>query len=66
PLLRSHLAAAADPCPANLQRAVGTGVLGLIPLQAALLAAGGRRGPAAGLAAAWQLARRLARCRGIT
>jgi len=35
---RAELAAARDPSPARLQRAVGTGVLGLMPLEAAMLA----------------------------
>lgn len=34
---RAELAAARDPSPARLQRAVGTGVLGLMPLEAAML-----------------------------
>lgn len=66
PLVRGQLAAAADPRPANLQRAVGTGVLGLIPLEAALLAASGHTAVAGGLAVTWQVARRLARRRPVT
>jgi 4-hydroxybenzoate polyprenyltransferase len=65
-LLRSHLGAVADPRPATLQRAVGAGVLGVIPLEAALIAAGGQTAVAATLGAAWQLARRLARRRAVT
>jgi 4-hydroxybenzoate polyprenyltransferase len=66
PLLRSQRAAASDPCPANLQRAVGAGVLGVIPLEASVLAAGGHTSAACSLAAVWQLARRLARGRAVT
>lgn len=49
-----------------LQRFVGTGVLGLMPLEAALMAARGRGGRAAAVAAAWLLARALARRRSVT
>jgi len=45
----------------NLQRAVGAGILGLMPLQAALTAGRGALAPAAALAAGHPLARRLAR-----
>lgn len=56
----AQLAAARDPRPATVQGAVGAGVLGLIPLEAALLS---RRGPlpAAALVTLWPLARRLSR-----
>jgi 4-hydroxybenzoate polyprenyltransferase len=57
----AQLAAARDPRPATVQRAVGAGVLGLIPLEAALLARGGAPRLAAGLAALWPVARRLSR-----
>ncbi|MCW2950882.1 MAG: puitative transferase [Conexibacter sp.] len=60
------VAAARDPKPARLQRFVGTGVLGLMPLQAGLLALAGRRGVAAAIAAAWPLARRAARKASVT
>lgn len=57
----AQLAAARDPRPATVQRAVGAGVLGLIPLEAALLARSGRPAAAAGVAALWPVARRLSR-----
>jgi len=57
----AQLAAARDPRPATVQRAVGTGVLGLIPLEAALLARGGAPRTGAAVAALWPVARRLAR-----
>lgn len=58
--------AAREPSAANVQRIVGTGVLGLLPLQAAMLVASG--GTAAGVAAAgaWPLARRLSRKKAVT
>ena len=58
---RAELAASRDPRPATVQRAVGTGVLGLIPLQAGLLAGSGTARLGCGLATLWPLARRLAR-----
>lgn len=57
----AELAAARDPRPAALQQAVGAGVLGLIPLEAALLARGGAPRLAAALATLWPVARRLSR-----
>ena len=57
----AQLAAARDPRPATVQRAVGAGVLGLIPLEAALLARGGAPRLAAGLVVLWPVARRLSR-----
>jgi hypothetical protein len=63
---RAELAAARDPSPARLQRAVGTGVLGLMPLEAAMLAGIGQPTGAAAVAAAWPLARGLARRRPVT
>ncbi len=44
-----------------MQRAVGAGVLGLIPLEAALLDRAGAPRLAAGLVTLWPLARRLSR-----
>ncbi len=55
-----------DPSPSRLQRAVGAGVLGLMPLEAGLLAGTGAIAPAAAVATAWPLARRLARRRSVT
>jgi 4-hydroxybenzoate polyprenyltransferase len=63
---RAELAAARDPSPQRLQRAVGTGVLGLMPLEAAMLAGTGQAAAAGAVAAAWPLARRLARRRSVT
>lgn len=60
------VAAAREPSPARLQRAVGAGVLGTLPLQAALLAASRRPGIGAVILSAWPLARRLARKRSVT
>lgn len=62
----AYAAAARDPSPAGLQRAVGAGVLGLMPLEAGLLAGAGALVPAGGLAALWPLARALARRSAVT
>ncbi|GHE14256.1 SCO3242 family prenyltransferase [Streptomyces alanosinicus] len=53
--------AAQDPSAANVRSAVGTGILSLMPLQAALTAGGGAVRAAGVLAVAHPLARRLAR-----
>ncbi|GHG87771.1 SCO3242 family prenyltransferase [Streptomyces lanatus] len=50
-----------QPSAENVQRAVGAGILGLMPLQAALTARGGAPGLAAALGVVHPLARRLAR-----
>ena len=63
---RAQADAAREPTPARLQRAVGAGVLGLMPLEAALLAGRGALAPAAGVASLWPLARRAARRRTVT
>ena len=63
---RAQLVAARRPTPENLQRAVGTGVLGLMPLEASLLMASGSPGSAALVAGAWPVARNLARRRSVT
>jgi 4-hydroxybenzoate polyprenyltransferase len=63
---RAHADAARDPSPERLQRAVGTSVLGLMPLEAGLLAGAGALVPAGGVAALWPLARTLARRRSVT
>jgi 4-hydroxybenzoate polyprenyltransferase len=65
-LVRAEVAAAASPGPAELQRVVGAGVLGLVPLQASLLAALGPLRVPAALGGAWLAARRLARRRAVT
>jgi 4-hydroxybenzoate polyprenyltransferase len=58
---RAQLAAARQPAPATVQRAVGAGILGLIPLQAGLLAANGSNRLGAAVGALWPVARRLSR-----
>ncbi len=58
---RAQLAAVRDPRPATVQAAVGAGVLGIVPLEAALLARAGALLTASGVAALWPLARRLSR-----
>jgi 4-hydroxybenzoate polyprenyltransferase len=58
--------AARDPSPARMQRAVGSGVLGLMPLEAGLLAGANRPARALGVAALWPLARALARRKAVT
>lgn len=58
---RAQVAAARDPSPVPLQRAVGAGILGLMPLQAALAAGAGAPAAALPVAAAFPLARRLSR-----
>lgn len=58
---RAQLAAARDPRAATVQRAVGAGVLGLILLEAGLLAGAGAVRLGCGLAALWPLARQLGR-----
>jgi 4-hydroxybenzoate polyprenyltransferase len=63
---RAHADAAADPSPARMQRAVGAGILGLIPLEAGLLAGSGAIVPAAGVASLWPLARKAAKKRAVT
>ncbi|MDO0910451.1 UbiA family prenyltransferase [Streptomyces sp. DT2A-34] len=50
-----------EPSGENVRRAVGAGILGLMPLQAALTARGGAPGVAAALGVVHPLARRLAR-----
>lgn len=62
----AHADAARDPSPQRLQRAVGVSVLGLMPLEAGLLAGSGAALPAGAVAALWPFARSLARRRSIT
>ena len=64
---RAHADAARDPSPARLQRAVGAGILGLIPLRGRRCSAGRRarsRPAGAASAALWPVARRAARRSG--
>jgi 4-hydroxybenzoate polyprenyltransferase len=63
---RAHAEAIRDPSPERLQRAVGTGILGLIPLEAGLLAGAGALAPAAAVAGLWPVARTLAKRRAVT
>ncbi len=63
---RAHIDAIREPTPARLQKAVGTGIMGLIPLEAGLLAGAGSFAPAAGVAALWPLARRASKRRAVT
>jgi hypothetical protein len=55
-----------DPSPDRMQRAVGTGILGLMLLESGLLARAGALAPALGVAALWPLARSLSRRASIT
>lgn len=57
----AQVRAVQEPSGENLRRAVGAGILGLMPLQAALTARGGAPGVAAALGVVHPLARRLAR-----
>ena len=61
---RAHAEAVRDPSPERMQRAVGAGILGLMPLEAGLLAGAGALAPAAGVAALWPVARSLPRRSG--
>ncbi|HEY4278847.1 MAG TPA: UbiA family prenyltransferase [Conexibacter sp.] len=63
---KAGVAAARRPDAPHLQRMVGAGVLGLMPLQAGLLALCGRPRAAAAIVAAWPLARRAARKAAVT
>ncbi|HEY8341093.1 MAG TPA: UbiA family prenyltransferase [Egibacteraceae bacterium] len=65
-VLRAQADAAADPSPGRLQRAVGRGIMGLLPLQAGLMAARVPRPVTAAIAAAWPLAQRLSRRKAVT
>ncbi|GAA0953388.1 UbiA family prenyltransferase [Kribbella koreensis] len=57
----AQLVAAGDPSAANLRKAVGAGIHGLVPLQAAWCARGGKPLVGAGLMAALPMAKALAR-----
>ncbi len=58
---RAQVDAVRDPSPPRLQRAVGAGILGMIPLQSALVAGRGAYRTAGAVMAAFPLARRLSR-----
>jgi UbiA prenyltransferase family len=60
-VLPAQVALVREPKAERARQAVAAGILGLMPLQAMLLAARGRAGTAAAVAAGWPLARRLAR-----
>jgi len=58
--------AAQVPSPERMRRAVGTGVLGLMPLEAGMLAGAGGIAPAGAVASLWPVARSLSRRRSVT
>jgi UbiA prenyltransferase family len=58
--------AARDPTPANVQGVVRAGILGLLPLQAALLTTSQGAGAAIAVTGAWPLACTLSRRRSVT
>jgi UbiA prenyltransferase family len=60
-VLPAQAAVVREPKAERVRAGVGAGILGLVPLQAALLAAAGRSRLAVAVAAVWPLARRLAR-----
>lgn len=62
----AEIAAIRTPRAKNLQRVVGAGILGLMPLEGGMLAASGAVGRALAVAAAWPVARHLARKRSVT
>lgn len=64
--LVESLRAVAEPGPEALQRIVGAGVLGIVPIQSALLMSAGRRGLGVATAAVWPVSRLLARRRSVT
>lgn len=64
--MRDSVRATAEPSPASIQRLVGTGVLGMVPLQSAVAISRGHRVVGVGLVALWPVARRLSRRRSVT
>ncbi|GAB6900585.1 SCO3242 family prenyltransferase [Kineosporia succinea] len=66
PSVRASLTAATDPTPQHVQKIVKTGVLGMIPLQSALIAAHRKPVTSVALLALWQGARTLAARRRVT
>src|SRR5690606_17781625 len=58
--------AARDPSPGRVKRAVGAGIMGLMPLEGSMLAGSGAVAAAAGVASLWPLAKSLARRRAVT
>jgi 4-hydroxybenzoate polyprenyltransferase len=65
-LANAEQAAVRDPSPTQLQRVVGAGVLGLIPLEAGMLASTGPPWATTFVGMLWPLARRLSRRKAIT
>jgi hypothetical protein len=63
---KAEFKAIREPSAENLQRVVGAGVLGLMPLEAGMLAGAGGIGKAATLAAGWRFARQLSQRRAVT
>src|SRR5215204_6788623 len=63
---KAEFKAIREPSAENLQRVVGAGVLGFMPLEAGMLAGAGGIGKAATLAAGWRFARQLSRRRAVT
>jgi hypothetical protein len=63
---KAEFKAIREPSAENLRRVVGAGVLGLMPLEAGMLAGAGGIGQAATLAAGWRFARQLSRRRAVT
>lgn len=61
PFGRSALEATKDPQPSQLQKVVGTGVMGMIPLQGALIAGAGSAVKGAVVTALWPVAQRFRR-----
>jgi hypothetical protein len=58
--------AAREPTAANVQKVVGAGILGLLPLQAALLVASDGAEAAVAVTGAWPVALSLSRRRSVT
>jgi UbiA prenyltransferase family len=65
-MVKAEFKAIREPSAENLQQVVGAGVLGLMPLEAGMLAGAGGIGKAATLAAGWRFARQLSRKRAVT
>lgn len=65
-LARTEMAAYDDPTPGRLQKVVGEGVLGLLPLQAGMLASTGPGWAVSSVTALWPLAKHLSRRRAVT
>lgn len=66
PIADAAQVAVDEPTPENTQRFVGTGVLGVVPLQAALINAAGRSAIAGAIATLWPLAKTLSHKRSVT